>query len=519
MLGFSLDSLIRCLASSHLLLLPWHKSATRRPIVNKLIIIMFALFIGGIVCSFPARPLAAFSLKAKGGELPISQLSSSVHSTNFTQLNPLLPILQGIFLRLEPSIADVLGMNKPRTYLLLIQNNHELRPTGGFISAVGKVTVDQGTLRDLEFVDSYLFFQENLAYGPAPKPMQQYMNIQLLLLRDANWSPDLPTTAKLVQSLYTQQTGVLVDGVITLDLHAAELIVDAIGPLELPNVAEPITGRNLLPQIVQLWERPAGTDLQVQSAEFIEWWFQRKSFVAALAQSAQQRLQNGDVSYFKLLAALRQGLRERSIQVWVAEPLLAAQLRLLGWDGGLYPAPDTDFVALVDTNMGFNKVDAVLQRSLSYTVTWPDGPEQPALATATITYTHPISIPNYTCTNNPEYGESYNFLIERCYYDYVRLYTPAGSQLESVEGVEPDSVVTQRGENRTQYFAGYFVLPVGQQRTVTFRYRLPATLTPTTYQLLLRRQAGTQPLPVTLSVNGQTTSTTVADAKLRWPAP
>lgn len=435
------------------------------------------------------------------------------------QSNPLLPILQGIIQRVEPSVRDLLGMNGARTYLVLLQNNQELRPTGGFISAVGQVTLENGELRELTFVDSYDFFQGNLEYGPAPKPMQQYMNVQLFLLRDANWSPDLPTTAKLVQGLYTQQTGIPVAGVVALDLHAAELMVDAIGPLQLPGVAEPVTGSNLLPQIVQLWERPAGTELQVDQGASVEWWLQRKSFVAALAQAAQQRLQSGDVSYLKVLAGLRQGLSERSIQVWVAEPLLAAYLRMLGWDGGLYPAPDADFVALVDTNMGFNKVDAVLQRSLSYTVTWPDGPAQPALATATITYTHPISIPNYTCTNQPEYGESYNFLIERCYYDYVRLYTPAGSQLESVEGVEPDSVVTQRGENHTQYFAGYFVLPVGQQHTVTFRYRLPATLTPTTYQLLLRRQAGAQPLPVTLSVNGQTARTTVTDAKLRWPAP
>lgn len=467
--------------------------------------VAFGLYIAGSPVLFPAP--------VWGQQRQLAQPRPAVQS------NPLLPILQGIIQRMEPTVRDLLGMNGARTYLVLLQNNQELRPTGGFISAVGQVTIENGELRELTFVDSYDFFQGNLEYGPAPKPMQQYMNVQLFLLRDANWSPDLPTTAKLVQGLYTQQTGIPVAGVMALDLHAAELLVDAIGPLQLPGVAEPVTGRNLLPQIVQLWERPAGTELQVDQGASEAWWLQRKSFVAALAQAAQQRLQSGDVSYLNVLAGIRQGLRDRSIQVWVAEPLLAAYLRMLGWDGGLYPAPDADFVALVDTNMGFNKVDAVLQRSLSYTVTWPDGPTQPALATATITYTHPITIPNYTCTNKPEYGESYNFLIERCYYDYVRLYTPAGSQLESVEGVEPDSVVTQRGENRTQYFAGYFVLPVGQQHTVTFRYRLPATLTPTTYQLLLRRQAGTQPLPVTLAVNGQTLSTTLADAKLRWPAP
>ena len=60
----------------------------------------------------------------------------------------------------------------------------------------------------------------------------------------------------------------------------------------------------------------------------------------------------------------------------------------LGW--GLQPEPGADFLAVVDTNMGYNKVDAVVERSLGYTVTWPDGPDQPAMATVTFTYTHPI---------------------------------------------------------------------------------------------------------------------------------
>ncbi|MBX3012091.1 MAG: DUF4012 domain-containing protein [Caldilineaceae bacterium] len=440
------------------------------------------------------------------------------HAEQGLVTNVLLPTVQSFRWRLQPVLTDLLGESGPRTYLVLVQNNHELRATGGFISAVGKVTLENGELAEFDFVDSYAFFQETLAYGPAPKPMQEYMNIQLLLLRDANWSPDLPTTAKLIQSLYTQQTGIPVAGVITVDLDAAALVVDAIGPLALPGAA-PITGSTFVEQVVQLWERPLGTDLQVNSTEFNEWWGQRKNFVTDLVQAARARLQDDDVSYFKLLWNLQQALQQRSIQVWVTEPYLAQQLRVLGWDGGLYADPDADLVALVDTNMGFNKVDAVLGRSLSYTVTWPDGPTQPALATATITYTHPISVPNYTCTNAPEYGDNYSFLIERCYYDYVRLYTPIGSRLESVEGVEPDSVVTQRAENRTQYFAGYFILPVGEQHTVTFRYRLPAAFTPDTYRLLVRRQAGTHPLPFTLTFADQPITTTLTNNKWRWSAP
>ena len=98
-------------------------------------------------------------------------------------------------------------MEGPRTYLVLIQNNHELRATGGFIAAVGRVTVDKGRMTALDFADSYTVYSDKSTYPLAPKPMQQYMHIPLLLMRDANWSPDLPTTAEVARALYAQETG------------------------------------------------------------------------------------------------------------------------------------------------------------------------------------------------------------------------------------------------------------------------------------------------------------------------
>jgi hypothetical protein len=511
------------------LLLFWYCCLTRLQKKWRLLGKMFLLVLV-LGCACTVFPFTTYSLHAHSFNdvervlSTASKRSTTLYDrnglvTNLAQSNPIPHLLWGIFQRLTPSMLNLLGMNGPRTYLVLVQNNHELRPTGGFISVVGTIILDNGSISIPDFVDSYTFFQETLEYGPAPKAMQQYMNIQLLLLRDANWSPDLPTSAKLIQSLYTQHTGLTVDGVITVDLRAAELFIDAIGPLELPGAASPITGDTFVEQVVQLWERPLGTDLQADPAGFGPWWEQRKTFVTALAQAVLQRLQSPDINYAKLLRNLHAGFRERSIQIWLDDPLLARQLRLLGWDGGLYAGVNADFVALIDTNMGYNKVDAVLQRRLDYTVNWPDGVTQPALATLKITYTHPISISNYICTNAPQYGYSYAFLIERCYYNYLRLYIPLGSQLINIEGVEPTSIITQRGENHTQYFAGFFVLPLGQQHTIVFQYRLPPYLTPDNYQLLLRRQAGSKPLPVTVTVNGETISTTVTDAKLRWPGP
>ncbi len=422
----------------------------------------------------------------------------TVKSVQGVQLNPLLPLMQILVQKAGPALSEILGMNGPRTYLILVQNNHELRATGGFITAVGKVVLENGSLRELDFVDSYEFFNAELEYPPAPQPMQRHMGIQLLLLRDANWSPDLPTTARLIKSLYAQQTGIDVSGVITLDLHAAELIVDALGPLQLPGVATPVTGDNFAEQVAEFWQKPPGTDVERSTSEFWEWWGQRKDFMAELATVALQRLEAGNVNYAKLLLNSQRALSERSIQIWLTEPTIAKQLANLGWDGALRPQPKTDFLALVDTNMGYNKVDAVLQRSLRYEVAWPDGPDQPGVATATITYTHPLDLPNYTCINGPEHGANYAYMIERCYYDYVRLYVPAGSELVTATGLDAESITSQRGEKNTQIFGGFFTLPTGEQHLVSFTYRLPPNLTPAHYALRVQRQAGSGPLPLPL---------------------
>ncbi len=84
-------------------------------------------------------------------------------------------------------------------------------------------------------------------------------------------------------------------------------------------------------------------------------------------------------------APLQTALDERALQIWSTQPTIAAELAGLGWDGGLHPSSSLDFLALVDTNMGYNKVDAVVERALTYQLQWPTGPGTPALATTTVT--------------------------------------------------------------------------------------------------------------------------------------
>ncbi len=386
------------------------------------------------------------------------------------------------------------------TYLLLVQNNHELRATGGFITAAGTLTLDRGVPTELSFSDSHHIFSEENEYSWRLEPMREHMGIELPLLRDANWSPHFPASAALASTIYAQDTGVQVDGVVTVDLRAVQLLVGALGQIQVEGVEYPITAENIEDQIKLFFDQPIEAEEfadierkdQENVDEWITWWRQRKDFIPTLASEALRRLESGDVNYPLVMANVLQAMDEGAIQVWMKNGEVASQLAAAGWDGGIAYRPDADYVYYTDTNMGYNKVDSVLERTLDYHVDWPEG-DGPATATATMTYRHPIAVEGHICDQSPRYGASYDEMAARCYFDYVRLHVPGGSRLLSVTGLETDSIISARSEKGTERFGGYFVMLPGTEHTVSFTYELPDHITPENYALTIQRQSGTKP--------------------------
>jgi hypothetical protein len=429
--------------------------------------------------------------------------------------------LTGAAASLGPQLDWLLGMDDPRTYLLLVQNNHELRATGGFLSAFGTAVVEKGALAELSFVDSYQLFSVQHEYGPAPEPMQRYMGIQLLVARDANWSPDLPSAAKTIRDLYEQETGRAVDGIITLDLHAVRHLVAALGEVRVEGVDVPITAANVENELVRLWEQPPDAENAAAGGSDPEgagedWWVRRKDFVPLVAEAALARVQAGEYGAASLATELVAALDDRSIQVWVDQPHAQGVLAERLWDGGMHPLAGSDYLAVVDSNVGYNKVDAAMHREAAYAVEWPDGEDGGALATLTLTYTHPVAASDGLCDAAPRYGEGYADLIARCYFDYVRVYAPGGSRLLDVDGVDPETISAAPGEQGTQQFGGYLVVGPNSSKTITFTYRLPPGITQNNYHLRVQRQAGTNPLPLHVSAAGHQETASVEKGVWDW---
>jgi hypothetical protein len=221
----------------------------------------------------------------------------------------------------------------------------------------------------------------------------------------------------------------------------------------------------------------------------------RKDFIGDLAAAAMMKLGGGELNLTEVGRAVLTMLEGRHLQVAVDDPVLAKTLAEQGWDGGLRPPKGSDFLAVVDSNVGFNKTNAAVVEEIAYRL----APMNEGLeATLTLTYTHTAPAgAEPICDRASRYGDSYDALINRCYWDYLRVYAPGGSELLEAEGLNQPS--TEQGERGTTVFSGGFSLRPGDQRVVTLRYQLPTDLPAAPYRLFVRKQAGTLAPPLTVS--------------------
>jgi len=429
------------------------------------------------------------------------------------KVNSLLPLAQqGVaFLNAAPNL---LGRDAPRTYLLLAQNSDELRPTGGFISGAGVVKVFRGKVLEVSIADSYQYDDFSKPYPYPPDPLRYYMQADYWVLRDSNWSPDFPSAARTAQSLFELTTNQHVDGVVAFTPTLLQFVLRAVGPVQIPNLAEPVSANNLFDYMHSAWSTAPGQKISK------EWWLHRKDFMRDLGQALIAQVQgNPDRRTLVALAkALPPIIAGKHLLVYAEQPTLAASLKALHIDGSVAPT-DGDYLFVVDTNIGWGKVNPFVKMAVSYQIdlSQPQAPQ----ATLQLSYTHTIKT-QVVCEHKAKYGDgSYAAETERCYWDYWRVLTPANTQLleSSVHPIAGQFLLTKQddagrvvqlsGENQTTEFAALMLLPTGATQTNSLRYQLPATVVKAerdllTYQLKIQKQPGQQTVRYALSLNPPT---------------
>ena len=287
--------------------------------------------------------------------------------------------------RLAPSM---MGADGPRTYFMGFQTNAEARGTGGLLGGFGILRFDNGT----PTVDTLAANTELV--GPftpidlGPEYATQYgFTHPTTDFRNSNQSSHFPYTAQIWKSLWAQQSGMNVDGVVAIDPVALSYVLGAVGPVTMPD-GEVVTKDN----VVELTESTAYSRFPTDQTA-------RKKYLQDIANAVLKKMTGRIESPRELLDALGKAVSERRIAVWSSSP---ADQKLLEETPLAHLVPDdpAPYAEVVINNLGGNKLDYYLKRKIEYTADGCAGETRKSTVTVRLTNAAPDGpLPDYVASS------------------------------------------------------------------------------------------------------------------------
>ena len=318
----------------------------------------------------------------------------------------------------------IFGADGPRRYFLAIQNNAELRATGGFLGNYGELVAEDGSLR-LGRIGRHEDLNEA---GPRVKVLdapddylERYNPFEVASTWESvNLSPDFPTVARVIAGLYPQSGGRAVDGVVGVDPVGLAALLKLTGPVTVENWPEPITAEN----VVDVTLNRAYVTFEGRREERIDFL----STVAAAVVDGLRGAQLGSPG--RIVAALSDASRGGHLSVWFTRPEEQALADRLGIAGRVAPV-DSDSLLVVNQNAAGNKIDYYFRRTTSYDVQLRPVGEQLAVSSRVrvrMENDAPDSLPRYVIG---PYDQRFKAGENRT---FVSVYSPLDLQSATLDG-------------------------------------------------------------------------------------
>lgn len=365
--------------------------------------------------------------------------------------------------------------DQEKTFLILFQNNLEIRPGGGFLGAFGIVKIKNGRVVSLETHDLSNFEARVTANEKAPYPLPEIMKTKFWKMRDANWSPDFAINARKVQEFYQRGGGQeQFDGVIGITSNVLISILKIVGPIEVEGYPGTYDSGNAI----------LALEYQVEKA-FDEQGIERenrKTIMADLAKVIEQKIFALSLGQkIQLSKTLLTDLSEKDIQLYFANEKLQEVALKADWTGTMNQTWSCDYLMSVDANLGAFKSDYYIKRTADYFVDLSGSGKKP-FARLKITYKHTAKQKDW---------------MTKDYLTYLRVYVPQDSWLtySNIEGAQFGQ------ENGRKYFGFLVKVPLDSSKTVELSYTLPEYVK-NNYRLLIEKQAGISDVPLTVHLVG-----------------
>ncbi|MDQ3929570.1 MAG: DUF4012 domain-containing protein, partial [Chloroflexota bacterium] len=286
--------------------------------------------------------------------------------------------IAGVLIDAPDLLTSLVDSGDQKTYLVLAQNNDELRPLGGFISTFGVLVMRDGQLVAHHFgttTDS-----PNLMPPSEPCPSRSpewwiQLKIPVWGCWDTQWTGDFPTMAQQAKWFYEHGNNPYspVDGVIALDQTGMGLLLNALGPVNVPEYNEVVTGTELRSKVYYYRLKAQESQEGALHKEFLGGIFK------ALVTRDLTALIGARAPAF--IEALRECVARKHLLFYFTDPKLQGAISKLGADGTLR-STEGDYLYVVDTSLQ-EKVFGSISEQIEYSALI--GPDDIVTGEATIT--------------------------------------------------------------------------------------------------------------------------------------
>ena len=393
-------------------------------------------------------------------------------ATGFNEAAPFIKVL-----------PEIMGEPSEKKYLVIFQNDKELRATGGFITAYAVFRLEHGKMNPEESQDIYKLDAQKTKNFPAPELITKYLPAvggginRNLQLRDSNLSPDFAISMKQFTEIYNSVSGRRkVDGVIAIDTHVLEKILEIMGPVDVYGYkySSQIDKRCNCPQVIYELELFADKPANYLKGE-------RKDIIGAMMNAVMKKiLSSPPRQYWGQIFQLGiEEIQKKHIFAYFYEDSLQKGAESFNTAGRIKNV-DYDYLHVNDVNFAGAKSNMYVKESVDQKIeTASDGT---ITTTLTINYKNPQPADDCSlekgglCLN----GELRNVL---------RVYVPKGATLLDSKGSEV-KVISYEDLNKTVFEGFLKVRPQGSAQ-VQIKYSLPFKAQKgKEYKLLIQKQGG-----------------------------
>jgi hypothetical protein len=419
--------------------------------------------------------------------------------------------MANLFVNAQPllmNLPSLLGDPTDKRYLVLFQNDKELRSTGGFITAYAQFRMVKGK-PILEKADDIYALDASLKKKfAAPREILTFhKGVYNLNIRDSNLSPDFKESMQQFMEMYNQTSGKeKIDGVIAVDTHVLVKMLEVLGPIN-------VYGREFSAVIDKRCDCPKAVyELEDYSTRPVGYVREaRKDIIGVLLQQILRMALGVSPSKYwgNLFQVLIDEINQKHVLAYFLDTTTQKAAEDFNLAGRIMTASESAAILKYEEGKGWdylhinnsNMAGAKSNMFVSSKVTKDTAIEGNKLTTKlTIDYKNPY--PGSDCGL-----ESGGLCLNAPLRNWVRVYVPAGSTLaESKGAISPKdgkaaSMETYQSLGKTMFEGFLIVNPMGTAK-LELTYTSPVAVSGQ-YKLLIQKQAGTDGEEYILKVNGK----------------